>query len=342
MATRMLPRVCGCYNNILAKRAAAVISIPYTTFFNPSTTFVKEARTMTTSGTISGDEDKSKASLRVNLEKSSCPSAGKPQQTPAGLLFHCNSIKPTLDDDDVVGEDELDNLIPKDDDNLTELVTPPESNFFIPQVKLHDGDGMKRKRVLVLCTGGTLTMAPDPEKGGSLAPVQGALTEFMKTMLELQNEKMPDVVVHEYTPLLDSSDMGPPDWSLLAKDIKANYLHFDGFVVLMGTDTMAYTATALSFMLENLGKPVVFTGSQIPLAEPHTDARQNLIMALIFAARDTPISEVTIFFHDKLIRACRSTKGKHDLLRLYYRFTCCDTFSQQSLLSSKYWRASCI
>lgn len=99
-----------------------------------------------------------------------------------------------------------------------------------------------------------------------------------------------------------------------AKDIKANYLHFDGFVVLMGTDTMAYTATALSFMLENLGKPVIFTGSQIPLCEPYNDARRNLIMALIFASRDT-ISEVSIFFHDRLLRACRSTKvNTHRLL----------------------------
>ena len=76
----------------------------------------------------------------------------------------------------------------------------------------------------------------------------------------------------------------------------------------MGTDTMAYTATALSFMLENLGKPIVFTGSQVPIAEPHSDARQNLIMALIFASREVPICEVTIFFHDRLFRACRSTK----------------------------------
>ena len=147
-------------------------------------------------------------------------------------------------------------------------VEPPESDFFfIPQVKLHDGDGSKRKRVLVLCTGGTLTMAPNPDNSGALSPVPGALTDFMKSMLELTNEKMPDAVVHEYSPLLDSSDMGPPDWQVIARDIKANYLHFDGFVILMGTDTMAYTASALSFMLENLGKPVVFTGSQVPIGE---------------------------------------------------------------------------
>jgi len=207
-------------------------------------------------------------------------------------------------------EDELDvSSLPKGDDNLTERVKPSESDyFFIPQVKLHDGDGGQRKRVLVLCTGGTLTMAPNPDMGGALSPVPGALTDFMKSMLELTNPKMPDVVVHEYSPLLDSSDMGPPDWQVIARDIKANYLHFDGFVVLMGTDTMAYTATALSFMLENLGKPVVFTGSQVPIAEPHSDARQNLIMSLIFAARHVPICEVTIFFHDRLIRACRAQK----------------------------------
>ena len=289
---RTITRTCGCYN------FASLFKVSRSTTYNV-------ARMLTDDG------NKAKASFRVNIENTKCPSAGKPQQSPAGLLFHHDSITPPSFDVDVLdAENEFDNLIPKDDDNITEFVTPPESDFFIPQIKLHDGDGMKRKRVLVLCTGGTLTMAPDPERGGSLSPVQGALTEFMKkSMLELQHEQMPDVVVHEYTPLLDSSDMGPPDWALLAKDIKANYLYFDGFVVLMGTDTMAYSATALSFMLENLGKPVIFTGSQIPLAEPHTDARQNLIMALIFAAKHAPINEVTIFFHDKLIRACRSTKG---------------------------------
>lgn len=81
----------------------------------------------------------------------------------------------------------------------------------------------------------------------------------------------------------------------------------DGFVVLQGTDTMAYAASALSFMFQNLGKPVVFTGSQIPLREPYNDARKNLIMAIIFASSDT-VSEVTIFFHDRLLRACRATK----------------------------------
>lgn len=161
-------------------------------------------------------------------------------------------------------------------------------------------------------------MAPR-ESDGALAPVEGALSSYMEQMNELHNNNnrndaqeggqptMPDYVLHEYKPFYDSSDLGPADWARVAQDIYVNYLHFDGFVVVTGTDTMAYMATALSFLLENLGKPVVFTGSQVPLCEPYNDARRNLIMAMIFASRDT-INEVTIFFHDRLLRACRSTK----------------------------------
>ncbi|GMH48486.1 hypothetical protein TL16_g00300 [Triparma laevis f. inornata] len=171
----------------------------------------------------------------------------------------------------------------------------------------------RKKRVLVLCTGGTLTMAPDSTKNGGLAPVEGALTEWMSNMRELQQDEMPEIKVHEYSPLLDSSDMGPCDWACIAVDIEKNYLYFDGFVVLTGTDTMAYTASALSFMLENLGKPVIFTGSQIPLCEAYNDARRNLIMSLIFASRDS-VNEVGVFFHDRLLRANRSTKINTDRL----------------------------
>lgn len=106
------------------------------------------------------------------------------------------------------------------------------------------------------------------------------------------------------------------DWAMLARDINTNYYYFDGFVVLMGTDTMSYAASALSFMLQNLGKPVIFTGSQIPLREPYNDARKNLIMATIFASSDT-ISEVCIFFHDRLVRGCRSTKVNTSKLRAF-------------------------
>lgn len=177
--------------------------------------------------------------------------------------------------------------------------------------------GRFRKRVLVLCTGGTLTMSADPTKDNSLAPVQGALTEYLAGMRELTDDpEMPEIIAHEYKPLIDSSDMGPGDWAMIARDINTNYYHFDGFVVLMGTDTMAYAASALSFMLQNLGKPVIFTGSQIPLREPYNDARKNLIMATIFASSDT-VSEVCIFFHDRLLRGCRATKVNTSKLKAF-------------------------
>lgn len=206
-------------------------------------------------------------------------------------------------------------------DELNSKITK-DGNFcsvskHIPFVSLHDLDGFSNKRVLVLCTGGTLTMAPDKRQDGSLAPVEGALTNYLKNMPELQSSNMPDVFVHEYKPLLDSSDMGPSDWAVLANDIQSNYLYFDGFVIVYGTDTMAYAASALSFMLENLGKPVVFTGSQIPLCEPYNDARRNFIMALIFASRQPAIPEVSIFFHDRLLRAVRSTKVNTHLLMAF-------------------------
>jgi lysophospholipase len=89
--------------------------------------------------------------------------------------------------------------------------------------------------------------------------------------------------IYEYDPLLDSSNMTMDDWILIAKDIKRSYKYFDGFVVLHGTDTLAYTASALSFMLEHLGKPVIITGSQIPCFETRSDGRDNFVGALIIA-----------------------------------------------------------
>lgn len=111
----------------------------------------------------------------------------------------------------------------------------------------------------------------------------------------------------EYEPLLDSSDMTFDDWIRIAKDIRKSYHEYDGFVVLHGTDTLAYTASALSFMMENLGKPVILTGAQIPVAEVRSDGRENLIGALIVAA-NFDIPEVTVYFNNKLLRGNRCTK----------------------------------
>lgn len=111
----------------------------------------------------------------------------------------------------------------------------------------------------------------------------------------------------EYDPLLDSSDMTFDDWIRIAKDVRKSYDNYDGFVVLQGTDTLAYTASALSFMMENLGKPVVITGAQIPVAEVRSDGRENLIGALIVAGNYN-IPEVTVYFNNKLMRGNRCTK----------------------------------
>jgi Asparaginase, N-terminal len=96
---------------------------------------------------------------------------------------------------------------------------------FIPQISLHLGDGRRRKRILILCTGGTMTMAPDPHQCGALAPVDGALSKYIQDMNELNdNQNMPEIVLHEYHPFYDSSDLGPADWVRLANDIRVNYL----------------------------------------------------------------------------------------------------------------------
>jgi len=113
--------------------------------------------------------------------------------------------------------------------------------------------------------------------------------------------------IREYKPLLDSSNMSMDDWAQIAKDIAAYYQKFNAFVILHGTDTMCYTASALSFMFEDLGKSVILTGAQIPLSELRNDGRDNLLGALVLAGQYV-IPEVTIYFHNKLFRGNRTTK----------------------------------
>jgi len=165
--------------------------------------------------------------------------------------------------------------------------------------------GGARKRVLILYTGGTMGMRA--REDGSLAPEAGFLTAEINKAPEMHRPEMPSFTIKEYDPLLDSSCMGPADWSKIANDIGSSYLEYDGFVVIMGTDTMAYAASAMSFMLENLGKTVVFTGSQIPFCEVYNDARRNLIVSIIFAMTDD-FPEVCICFNDRLLRGNRTKK----------------------------------
>lgn len=143
------------------------------------------------------------------------------------------------------------------------------------------------------------------------APAPGYLKHRMSMMPELSDPTMPDYVIHEYAPLLDSSEMTPENWLKIAQDIADNYDKYNGFIVLHGTDTMAYTASALSFMFNGLQKPVIITGSQIPFCEIRNDAGENLITALIIAA-DYAIPEVSLYFGNRLLRGCRSVKVNAD------------------------------
>ncbi|EKE77935.1 asparaginase [Gallaecimonas xiamenensis] len=167
---------------------------------------------------------------------------------------------------------------------------------------------MAKKRIYVAYTGGTIGMQKSAK---GYVPVPGYLVEHVKSHPDFQRPEMPDFDIHEYCPLMDSSDMTPADWQHIADDIQQHYDQYDGFVILHGTDTMAYTASALSFMLENLGKPVIVTGSQIPLSALRSDGQENLLTALYLAA-DYPIAEVSLFFNNQLFRGNRATKAHAD------------------------------
>jgi L-asparaginase len=167
---------------------------------------------------------------------------------------------------------------------------------------------MAKKSVYVAYTGGTIGMKPGRD---GYCPAPGFLAEQMQAMPELHRPEMPRYEIREYEPLLDSSNMTPADWMKIGRDLHAHYHDFDGFIVLHGTDTMAYSASALSFMFDHLAKPVLFTGSQIPLAEVRSDARANLVNSLLIAA-GWKIPEVCLFVGRLLLRGNRATKVSAD------------------------------
>jgi L-asparaginase len=165
-----------------------------------------------------------------------------------------------------------------------------------------------RKRVYIAYTGGTIGMK---RTRAGYVPASGYLQQQMDEMPELKHPTMPRFKVHEYAPLLDSSNMTPREWVAIARDIGDHYDDYDGFVVLHGTDTMAYTTSALPFMLHGLGKPVIVSGSQIPLCEVRNDGRENLITSLLIAA-NYDIPEVCLYFGGRLLRGCRAVKVSAD------------------------------
>ncbi len=164
-------------------------------------------------------------------------------------------------------------------------------------------------RILLVYTGGTIGMDVNTATG-VLEPLD--FNKLLAHMPELQDIPA-HVDVHQFAEPIDSSDMNPRLWAQLVAIIAEHYDNYDGFVILHGTDTMAFTASALSFMLENLTKPVVLTGSQLPIGQLRTDGRENLITSIEIAAARRPdgrprVPEVCIYFSGKLLRGNRSTK----------------------------------
>lgn len=162
--------------------------------------------------------------------------------------------------------------------------------------------------ILIIYTGGTIGMVHDPDSG-SLIPIDFRhVTDHVPELRKLGY----DIHSVSFDPVKDSSNIDPDVWIRMAEIIENSYSDFDGFVILHGTDTMAYSASALSFMLENLSKPVIFTGSQLPIGLLRTDGRENLITAIEIAAameNDKPaVPEVCIYFDNKLTRGNRTTK----------------------------------
>lgn len=163
--------------------------------------------------------------------------------------------------------------------------------------------------VLLIYTGGTIGMIENPETG---ALENFDFDHLLRHVPELKRFNY-HICSYQFDPPIDSSDMEPLMWAKIVEIIHYNYERFDGFVILHGTDTMAYTASALSFMLENLGKPVILTGSQLPIGTLRTDGKENLITAIEIAAARRPdglpmVPEVCIFFENELMRGNRTTK----------------------------------
>lgn len=165
-----------------------------------------------------------------------------------------------------------------------------------------------KKKVLIIYTGGTIGMKKT-NKG--YAPVSGFLEDAILAIEDMKSEGAPLWDLYEMSPLLDSSDVTVKEWNKIAEIIYNSYSSYDGFVVLHGTDTMAYTASALSFILDGLDKPIVLTGSQIPLSEMRSDGRDNLVTSMIIAASGI-VPEVCLYFSGRLLRGNRAVKMSAD------------------------------
>ncbi len=176
-------------------------------------------------------------------------------------------------------------------------------------------------KVLLIYTGGTIGMNHNPHTG-ALEPFD--FEHLLSRVPELEQFQT-EISTYQFSPPIDSSDMSPQFWIRLARLITDRYDEYDGFVILHGTDTMAYTASALSFMLQNLTKPVILTGSQLPIGQLRTDGKENLITSIEMAAArhqdGTPIvPEVGIYFNGHLMRGNRTTKQSADEFNAFESF----------------------
>ncbi len=173
-------------------------------------------------------------------------------------------------------------------------------------------------KVLIIYTGGTIGMKTN-EETGALAPFN--FEHILEELPELKKIKT-KISTITFDPLLDSSDICPQNWVEMACIIKHEYAKYDGFVILHGTDTMAYSASALSYMLKGLTKPIVFTGSQIPIGVLRTDGKENLITSVEIAASkdengNAIVPEVCVYFQNKLLRGNRTRKYSADYLAAF-------------------------
>lgn len=176
----------------------------------------------------------------------------------------------------------------------------------------------EKSSILLIYTGGTIGMKEDPSIQ-ALRPF-----DFSQILAEVPELRKFAYKIDSFTfdPLIDSSDVDPRNWTTLASLIEEQYDNYDGFVILHGTDTMAYSASALSFMIEGLTKPVIFTGSQLPIGVPRTDGKENLISAVEIAASrnaegHATVPEVCIYFDNVLMRGNRTSKINSDNFRAF-------------------------
>ena len=176
-------------------------------------------------------------------------------------------------------------------------------------------------KVLLIYTGGTIGMNRNP-RTGALEPFN--FESLLSNVPELQQVSS-EIATFQFNPPIDSSDMSPERWVDLAHVITNNYNLYDGFVILHGTDTMAYTASALSYMLENLTKPVILTGSQLPIGQVRTDGKENVITSIEIASAKyqdgkAMVPEVCIYFNGHLMRGNRTTKQSADNFNAFESF----------------------